>query len=45
MKDMEVKGMLVAYHGAGAAFLPDVPKYTTQNAVDYSENGGGKAPD
>ena len=35
--------MLVAYHGAGAAFLPDVPKYATQNAVDYSENGGGKA--
>ena len=43
LKDMEVKGMLVAYHGAGAAFLPDVPKYATQNAVDYSENGGGKA--
>ena len=35
--------MLVAYHGAGAAFLPDVPKYATQNAADYSENGGGKA--
>lgn len=35
--------MLVAYHGAGAAFLPDVPKYATQNAVEYSENGGGKA--
>ena len=35
--------MLVAYHGAGATFLPDVPKYATQNAVEYSENGGGKA--
>lgn len=34
--------MLVAYHGAGATFLPGVPKYATQNAVDYSENGGGK---
>ena len=43
LKDMEVEGMLVAYHGAGATFLPDVPKYATQNAVDYSENGGGKA--
>ena len=35
--------MLVAYHGAGAAFLPNVPKYATQNAADYSKNGGGKA--
>lgn len=43
LSNMEVKGMLVAYHGAGASFLPEVPKYATQNAVDYSENGGGKA--
>ena len=43
LKDMEVEGVLVAYHGAGATFLPDVPKFATQNAVDYSENGGGKA--
>lgn len=43
LKDIEVEGILVAYHGAGATFLPDVPKYATQNAVDYSENGGGKA--
>ena len=43
LKDVEVEGMLVAYHGAGATFLSDVPKYATQNAVDYSENGGGKA--
>lgn len=35
--------MLIAYHGAGGTFLPNVPKYATQNAVDYSENGGGKA--
>lgn len=40
---VKVEGMLIAYHGAGGAFLPDVPKYATQNAVDYSENGGGKA--
>ncbi len=43
LKGMEVAGMLVAYHGAGAAFLPEVPKYATQNAVEYSATGGGKA--
>lgn len=43
LKDVEVEGMLIAYHGAGATFLPDVPKYATQNAADYSANGGGKA--
>ncbi len=37
-----VAGMLVAYHGAGASFLPQVPRYATANAVDYTENGGGK---
>ncbi|MCD8327828.1 MAG: hypothetical protein LUC25_01890 [Ruminococcus sp.] len=42
LKDLQVEGMLVAYHGAGATFLPDVAKYATQNAVEYSENGGGK---
>ena len=41
LNSLKVDGMLVAYHGAGAAFLPDVPKYATQNAADYSENGGG----
>ena len=43
LKDFEVAGMLIAYHGAGADFLPEVPKYATQNAVAYSEKGGGKA--
>lgn len=43
LSGMHVAGMLVAYHGAGATFLPDVPKYATENAVAYSENGGGKA--
>ena len=38
-----VEGIFVAYHGAGASFLPDVPKYATQNAAEYSESGGGKA--
>ena len=35
--------MLISYHGAGASFMPKVPKYATQNAADYSANGGGKA--
>lgn len=43
LKDLEVDGMFVAYHGAGASFMSDVPKYATQNAADYSANGGGKA--
>lgn len=43
LKNTEVKGMLISYHGAGASFMPKVPKYATQNAADYSANGGGKA--
>lgn len=43
LKTVKVEGMFVAYHGAGASFLPDVPKYATENAEEYSENGGGKA--
>lgn len=43
LNDVKVEGILVAYHGAGATFLPDVPKYATQNAADYSANGAGKA--
>lgn len=39
----KVEGVLVAYHGAGGSFLPDVPKYATRNAAEYSESGGGKA--
>ncbi|MGN0467167.1 MAG: hypothetical protein ACI4GY_00395 [Acutalibacteraceae bacterium] len=43
LKDVEVEGMLIAYHGAGGTFLPETAKYATKNAVDYSQNGGGKA--
>ena len=43
LENVKVEGMLIAYHGAGAGFLPDVPKYATQNAADYSKNGGGRA--
>ena len=42
-RGLEPAGMLVAYHGAGATFLPGTAKYATQNAVDYSARGGGKA--
>jgi len=27
LKDKTVEGMLIAYHGAGGSFLPEVPKY------------------
>lgn len=43
LSNMNIKGILVAYHGAGASFMTDAPKYATQNAIEYSENGGGKA--
>lgn len=43
LEDVEVEGMLIAYHGAGASFLPEVPKYATKNALEYAQNGGGKA--
>lgn len=43
LKGTEVAGMLISYHGAGASFLPEVPKFATQNAKEYSEIGGGKA--
>lgn len=43
LKDIKIEGMFIAYHGAGASFLPEIPKYSTRNAVDYNNNGGGKA--
>lgn len=43
LSGLDVCGMLVAYHGAGATFLPNVPKYATENAVEFSKTGGGKA--
>lgn len=43
LENIEVEGVLIAYHGAGATFLKDAPKYSTKNAVLYSENGGGKS--
>lgn len=43
LSPFKTEGVLVAYHGAGGSFLPDAPKFSTENARNYSENGGGKA--
>ncbi|MFV0399279.1 MAG: hypothetical protein ACK5LX_01500 [Oscillospiraceae bacterium] len=40
---VRVAGKLLAYHMAGATFLPNVPVYTTKNADEYVREGGGKA--
>lgn len=39
---MIVQGMLLAYHMAGAGFLPNVKKYATKNADEYGHSGDGK---
>lgn len=41
--NLQVAGMLLAYHMAGAAFLPHVKKYATKNADEYGHTGGGSA--
>ena len=38
-----VEGKLVAYHAAGASFLPEVPAYGTASSVAYNSTGGGAA--
>ena len=45
VKNMNVEGMLIAYHAAGGEFLKDkgVKKYATASAKEYGERGGGKA--
>ena len=43
LEDKPVDGILVAYHGAGASFLPGAPKYSTDNAAEYAKRGGGRA--
>ncbi|MCC8159957.1 MAG: hypothetical protein LIO53_01320 [Oscillospiraceae bacterium] len=40
---MNVEGVLLAYHMAGAGFLANAKKYSTKNADEYGHNGGGKA--
>lgn len=43
MEENRIKavGMLLAYHMAGASFLPGVPVYATANADEYGHSGGG----
>lgn len=43
LQDLEVVGMLIAYHDAGGSFLSGIKKYTTANAKEYAERGGGKS--
>ena len=40
---IRVEGKLVAYHAAGASFLPEVPAYGTASSVAYNTTGGGAA--
>lgn len=40
-ENVTVEGKLVAYHAAGASFLPDVPAYGTASSVAYNTAGGG----
>ena len=40
--DIEVEGVVAAYHLAGASFLPEVPVYMTREAEAYGRTGGGK---
>lgn len=39
---IKMKGKLVAYHAAGASFLPGVPVYMTEGAIEYNTRGAGK---
>lgn len=40
--NVEVDGVLLAYHMGGGTFLKDVKKFATHNADEYGHNGGGK---
>lgn len=40
---LQVAGLLLAYHMAGATFLPGVKRYATRNADQYGHSGGGRA--
>lgn len=42
LKDTDIKGILIAYHGAGGSFLPAISKYATKKAEEYTKNGGGR---
>jgi hypothetical protein len=40
-ENITVEARLVAYHAAGATFLPEVPAFGTVSSVAYNTNGGG----
>ena len=42
-EEVNVEAKLVAYHAAGASFLPEVPAYGTASSVAYNTTGGGAA--
>lgn len=42
-RKLQPVGLLLAYHMAGASFLPQVPVYATANADAYGHTGGGAA--
>lgn len=42
-EDIDIEGILAAYHMAGATFLDGVPVYATAEADECGHNGGGKA--
>ena len=41
--NVEVDGILLAYHMGGGTFLENSKKYSTHNADSYGHGGGGKA--
>ena len=41
--NVEVDGILLAYHMGGGTFLENSKKYSTHNADSYGHSGGGKA--
>lgn len=43
LQNLDVAGIFLSYHMAGASFLPGAKKYATKNADEYGHRGGGKA--
>ena len=41
VNNIELAAKLVAYHGAGATFMPDVSNYGTNSSDTYNTSGGG----
>ena len=40
-ESLAIEAKLVAYHAAGASFLPEVPVYGTASSIAYNTTGGG----